>query len=198
MNRHFDIDLDFADRDAALAVLPHTPASIIRDDTLVKHSSGVYVGPVPTDPVIGQCSLDYAVAEECGYIKLDFLNLSIYQQVRDNEHLDKLLSKEPDWYRLRNKEFFEQIIHIGNHYELMRKMPEPINSIPRMAMFLALIRPAKRYLVGRQWIHVAKTVWEKEDDGSYGFKKSHGIAYSHLVVVHMNLLVEGKSGHSSQ
>jgi hypothetical protein len=68
-------------------------------------------------------------------------------------------------------------------------MPEPINSIPRLAMFLALIRPSKKHLIGESWQEVAKTVWDKEDDG-YSFKRSHSCAYANLVVVHINLLEE--------
>jgi hypothetical protein len=54
-------------------------------------------------------------------------------------------------------------------------------------MFLAIIRPAKRHLIGKKWSEVAETVWKTGNDG-YGFKRSHSIAYSHLVVVNMNLL----------
>jgi len=66
-------------------------------------------------------------------------------------------------------------------------MPEPVDSIPRLAMLLSIIRPAKRHLIGLPWSEVAKTVWEKDDE-LYTFKKSHAIAYANLVVVHMNLL----------
>jgi hypothetical protein len=68
-------------------------------------------------------------------------------------------------------------------------MPEAVNTIARLAMFLAVIRPAKRHLIGLQWNEVAKTVWEKTDE-SYSFKMSHSISYSHLVAVHMNLINE--------
>jgi hypothetical protein len=54
-------------------------------------------------------------------------------------------------------------------------------------MFLAVIRPAKKHLIGRTWNEIAKTVWDKGDDG-YHFKKAHAISYSWLVAVHMNLL----------
>jgi hypothetical protein len=188
IKRSFDIDLDFADRTAALATIEHSPASILRDGKLVKHNSGVYVNPVPVDPLSGQCSLDYQTAEELGYIKLDFLNVSLYQQIKDEAQLNALIAQEPDWTKLNDRAFVEQLIHIGNHYDLLQQMPEPVNSITRMAMFLAIIRPAKRHLARLLWKEVAKTVWEKEVDGSYGFKCSHAIAYSHLVVVHMNLL----------
>jgi len=68
-------------------------------------------------------------------------------------------------------------------------MPSEVNSIPRLAMFLALIRPAKRHLIGQSWADIAKSIWDKNTDG-YSFKKSHAVAYAHLVVVHMNLLEE--------
>jgi hypothetical protein len=67
-------------------------------------------------------------------------------------------------------------------------MPEAVNSIPRMAMFLSVIRPAKRHLIGKPWTEVASTVWDRPSDDSYYFKKSHAVAYAHLVVINMNLL----------
>jgi DNA polymerase III alpha subunit len=56
-------------------------------------------------------------------------------------------------------------------------------------MFLALIRPAKKHLIGQAWKEVSKTIWDKNTEG-YSFKKSHAVAYAQLVVVHMNLLEE--------
>jgi hypothetical protein len=55
-------------------------------------------------------------------------------------------------------------------------------------MFLAVIRPAKRHLIGRTWREVAETVWERPADDSYYFKKAHAVGYAHLVAVNMNLL----------
>jgi DNA polymerase III alpha subunit len=133
-------------------------------------------------------SLDYADAEKRGYLKLDLLNVHVYNMVRDEQHLIELM-REPDWSKLKNKDFVEKLIHLGNQYSTLRSMPEPIDSIPRLAMFLAIIRPGKKHLIGKSWKDVAKTVWDKGSDG-YTFKKSHAIAYSHLVVVHMNLLEE--------
>jgi hypothetical protein len=68
-------------------------------------------------------------------------------------------------------------------------MPEPIDSIPRLAMFLAVIRPSKKHLIGEPWNVVNQSVWDRNVDG-YVFRKSHAVAYAHLVVVHMNLLKE--------
>jgi hypothetical protein len=101
------------------------------------------------------------------------------------------MMKEPAWEKLLDRDFFEKLIHIGNHYDTMIKM-EPITSIPRLAMFLSLIRPGKKHLIGKSWREVGETIW-KIDDGGYSFKKSHGVAYAHLVVIHMNLLAEDSS-----
>jgi hypothetical protein len=72
-------------------------------------------------------------------------------------------------------------------------MPEPVDSITRMAMFIALIRPGKRHLVGKPWREVNESIWDKTEDGSYAYKKSHGVAYGHLVALHMNILTEQNS-----
>jgi len=183
-----DIDIDFANRDAALKLLPHTAASILRDGRLTRHNTGIYVTEIPQDPFTGQASLDYNIAEDLGYTKLDLLNVSLYTQIKSESHLVELMAQEPAWDRLYDQEFCSQLIHIGNHYDTLIRMPEAVNSIPRMAMFLAIIRPAKRHLIGRPWAEVAETIWDKPTDGSYGFKKSHGVAYAHLVCVNMNLL----------
>jgi hypothetical protein len=98
------------------------------------------------------------------------------------------MTQEPEWHRLYDPEFCAKLIHIGNHYKTLLQMPEAVNSIPRLMMFMAIIRPAKRHLIGLPWAEVAKTIWDKTEDGQYAFKKSHSCAYSHLVVVNMNLL----------
>jgi len=159
-----DIDIDVASRDQALAVIQHTAASIIRDGKNTKHNTGVYFTDIPCDPFIGRASLDYETAEQLGYIKVDVLNVGLYQQVQSEQHLQELMYKEPEWDRLS------------------------VNSIARLAMFLAVIRPAKRHLIGRSWREVAETIWDRPADGAYFFKKSHSVGYAHLVAVNMNLL----------
>jgi hypothetical protein len=122
-------------------------------------------------------------------MKLDLLNVNLYKQVRDEQHLVELM-REPDWARLRDRTVCEQLIHINNHYDTMLKMPEPVDSIPRLAMLLSVIRPAKKHLIGKTWKDVAKDVWVKPKDDSYYFKKAHAISYAQLVVVNLNLLSE--------
>lgn len=181
-----DVDIDLADRDKLLAVIKHIPASMRNVNPIRKHPTGVYITDIPYDPIHDMSSLHYAEAEERGYFKLDLLNVHVYNQVKDEEHLLRLM-QDPDWSVLKDKTSVEQLIHLGNSYDLIRRMPEPIDSIPRLAMFLAVIRPAKRHLLGKKWKDINETVWEKDQTG-YSFKRSHAVAYAQLVVVHMNLL----------
>jgi hypothetical protein len=183
-----DIDIDFGDRTRALSLLKHTPASILRDGNMIAHNTGVYATDIPVDPFTGRASIDYESAENRGYMKLDFLNVSLYTQIKSEMHLQQLIAQEPEWDRLYDPEYCAKLIHIGNHYDTLVKMPEAVNSIPRMAMLLAVIRPAKRHLIGRTWGEVVETVWDRPADDGYFFKKSHSLAYAHLVTVNMNLL----------
>lgn len=188
-----DIDIDVANREQALSVLKHTPASIIKDDRVAPHNTGVYFTEIPVDPFTGRATIDYEAAEERGYIKVDILNVGLYQQVKTEDRLLELMHQEPAWDRLYEPEFCAQLIHIGNHYDTLIKMPEAVNTIPRLAMFLAVIRPAKRHLIGKSWKEVAESVWEKPVDDSYYFKKAHAVGYAHLVVVNMNLLTQSSA-----
>lgn len=183
-----DIDIDVADRNLLLEHINVIPAAIRRDGVVKKHNTGVHPTSIPWDPINSMSSLDYNDAEDRGYIKLDLLNVWVYKMVKSEGHLISLM-REPDWNLLLDREFFEGLIHIGKHYNVMAAQPEPINSIPRLAMFLNLIRPGRRHLLGKTWGEISKTIWTAGGDG-YAFKKSHAVAYAHLVVVNMNLLVE--------
>ncbi len=182
-----DIDIDFGNRNEALLHLKHVAASIVKgNETINKHATGVYFTEIPHD-VNGQATIDYKDAEERGYFKVDFLNVSVYEQVKSETHLTELMLTEPPWTNLLEEDFCKQVIHIGNYHWMIKNLAEPINSIPRLAMFLALIRPGKKHLVGKTWKDISATIWDKTDEG-YAFKKAHAVSYAHLVVVHMNLL----------
>jgi hypothetical protein len=185
-----DIDIDVGDRDKALSFLKHTPATIVKDEKLTKHNSGVYFTEIPSDPFNFKATLDHKVAEDLGYIKVDILNVGLYQHIKSEDHLVELMNKEPSWELLYDQSFCEKLMHISGHYDILIKMPEPVISIPRLAMFLAIIRPAKRHLIGKTWKEVAETIWDKPVDDAYYFKKSHAIAYANLVAVNMNLLTQ--------
>lgn len=188
MKFNSDVDIDFGNRDLILEHIKHVPAAMRNVTPIRKHATGVHITEIPYDAINDMANIDYSEAEKRGYFKLDLLNVHVYNQVRDEDHL-KYLMREPDWNKLNDREFVEKLIHLGNHYQILQRMPEPVNSIPRLAMFLAVIRPAKRHLIGQTWKEVSKTIWDKDNEG-YSFKKSHAVAYAHLVVVHMNLLID--------
>jgi len=183
-----DIDIDVGDRVKALKYFKQTPASILRNTGLVKHNTGVYFTDIPVDPFTGFATIDHDSAEDRGYIKLDILNVGLYSQIKNEAHLDRLMAQEPVWESLYDPDFCSKLIHIGNHYSTLVQMPEKINAIEKLAMFLAVMRPAKRHLIGKPWAGVEKTVWEKPTDDSYYFKKAHAVSYAHLVAVNINLI----------
>lgn len=183
-----DIDIDFADRTRILEKIQHIPAAIIDSGIVKKHNTGVYCHQIPINPLTGTASIDYKSAEERGYFKIDFLNVSIYQMVRDEDHLNSLLSKEPIWDLLLEDEFTANLFHVSSHGSVLKTMKP--KSIEELAMVLAMIRPAKRYLIGKDWDTIREEIWIKPSNDEYYYKKSHSIAYAAAVVVHMNLICE--------
>jgi hypothetical protein len=181
-----DIDIDFIDRQAALNCFKTIPASRLQDNQLVKHNTGVYFQSVPVDADSGLCSIPYDQATE--FFKLDFLNVGIYKGIRDEQHLNDLMNQEPLWDLLEDDSFNTLLFHINGHGNILRSTKP--QSIEQLAAVLAMIRPAKRYLIGKSWDTILKEVWQKPDNDEYYFKKSHAIAYATAVVVQMNLICE--------
>ena len=83
-----DIDIDFADRDIILSQLEHRVAKL---NTGKKHNTGVYATEIPHNPIDNLATVEHKAADERGYFKLDFLNVSIYKDVRDETHLTELM-----------------------------------------------------------------------------------------------------------
>ncbi len=186
-----DIDIDFLDRNDALNVLKHVRASRIDDNKLVAHNTGVYLQSIPYNPVSNLANIDYKQAEERGYFKIDFLNVGMYKGIRDEDHLIQLMETEPLWDLLEQDEFTDLLFHVNGYGSLLRQMKP--SSVEELAMVLALIRPAKKHLVGKSWTEIGTTIWTKPETGEYYFKKAHAIAYAQAVVVQMNLICEGVS-----
>ena len=187
-----DIDIDVKNREDLLSKIKHTAASRITDDTIEKHNSGVYFQCIPTDPISSLSSIDYRKAEDRGYLKVDILNLNIYNDVRSEQHLNELLSREPLWEMLEDEDIVNKLIHVSNHYQDLQKIKP--KSVEELAVFLAIIRPAKRHLLDSDWNDIEKEIWQEPKDGSFYFKRSHSMAYAHAIVMQMNLLVEEALG----
>ena len=186
-----DIDIDFVDREQALGLFKHVRASREEDNHLVKHNTGVYLHEVPVNAVTGLCAVPYETAEDRGYFKIDFLNVSIYKGVRDEAHLNQLMETEPLWDLLEQTDFTDLLFHVSGHGNVLKTMKP--KSIEQLAAVLAIIRPAKKNLLGKSWDEVLEQVWQKPTTDEYYFKKSHAIAYATAIVVQMNLICEGIS-----
>jgi DNA polymerase III alpha subunit len=186
-----DIDIDFEDRNKALGVIKHIKASRVERGSLVPHNTGVYLHSVPVDAAQNICSVDHNIAEEKDYFKIDFLNVGVYKNVRDEEHLKQLMETEPLWDLLEQDDFTQLLFHVNGHGSILRQSKP--KSIEELAAVLAMIRPAKRYLIGKDWTTVMKEVWTKPEGDEYYFKKSHATAYAAAIVVQMNLICEGIS-----
>ena len=201
-----DIDLDFADREHVLSLIRHVPARQTAEGR--RHNSGVYVTDIPYDPINECAAIDYETAEQRGYFKIDFLNMTVYQLVRDPEHYQQMLSQEPPWEKLwTDPDWASQLVHVGNYTDLLQSMRP--DSIPRMAAFISIIRPGKAHLQNQPWDQVFATVWDGDDSRGYTFKRSHAVSYaghqssvrSHavsyaaLVALHMNLIDPANQGY---
>lgn len=182
-----DIDIDFADREKILALIEHTAARQVVNGQPRKHNSGVYVTDIPWDPVNNCSSIDYEQAEQLGYFKIDFLNMSVYQLIKSPEHYREMLEREPNWQRLwTDPNWASQLVHVGSYTTLLDALRP--DSVPRLAAFISIIRPGKAHLQKKSWQDIFQSVWDGDDSHGYIFKKSHAISYAALVKLHMNLI----------
>jgi hypothetical protein len=184
-----DIDIDFFDRSHILNILPHRISMRLQNSEMVKHNTGIYFQEIPHNPFSNIATIDYKTAESVGYFKIDLLNVSAYAGIKDEEHLDKLINQEPIWELLEYRKIVEQLFHINNHYDIVKKL-KPTN-IEQLAAVLAIIRPAKRYLLSKPWNEILQNIWiQPEDSTQYFFKKSHAYSYAQLIIVQLNLICE--------
>lgn len=187
MIHHPDVDIDFANRNLAAEVLTSIPAMMERDGKTMAHPSGVYLQDVPVNPFTRLASLPYEVLDHEGYFKIDLLNQSVYEDVRDEAHLETLLATEPLWELLDERGMVEQLPHIHSHYGIVQEIAP--KSVEDLAIVIALVRPGKKYLRGNPREVINSKIWSQEEEG-YTFRKAHAISYATLIVVKMNLLVE--------
>ena len=185
------IDIDVANRDKLLKIINGIPAMIARDNKQVKHNTGVYFHDIPSNPFTGMATIDHKEAESMGYFKIDILNVGLYKKIESKKQLDDLLAMKPMWELLEHKEVVEQCFHIHKHFAIVGQMKP--KSVEQMAAVLAIIRPAKRYLIGKDWNTINSEVWVKPTNGEYYFKKAHAHAYAMAIVLQLNMLATGFS-----
>ena len=186
-----DIDIDTANRDKLLTILKGSPAMIARDNKQVKHNTGVYFHEIPAHPFTGLSTIDHKEAQAMGYFKIDILNVGLYKDIKTTAELDNLMSVEPMWELLEHQEVVEKCFHIHKHFNIVKQMKP--TSIGQLAAVLAVIRPAKRHLIGKDWDTINKDVWVRPITDEYFFKKAHAHAYAVAIVLQLNMLATGFS-----
>lgn len=188
-----DVDIDCFGRDDILTGVECIFGRIDRPDGRVeKHPTGVYFQNIPRDPVTNMSTLDHRIANDYGYFKIDFLNVNMYEQVRDEAHLLDLLNREPPWDFFEFQEITDQLFHLKGYSELLQRYRP--KSVEDLAAILAIIRPSKAYLQRESWDRILREVWVKnEGEDSYQFKRCHAISYALVIIVNLNLLIEQMS-----
>tara|TARA_R100000664_G_C2759726_1_gene149774 strand:+ start:5196 stop:5810 length:615 start_codon:yes stop_codon:yes gene_type:complete len=185
--RIFDVDIDTSSKTKRE---DYGVRAMIYNDKVEKvlpHPSGVYIEKVPVDPETGLCSFDYEYGNTEGFMKVDILSNSSYDNFKSKEELLYCLEIEPDWKLLLDKEFATTLPHIGKYHELLVQLRP--SSIEELADFLALIRPAKIKHLGdykKNKNKVRRKLYLRPTDGSAYFKRSHAISYAMMIVAIMN------------
>ena len=188
-----DVDLDFPTNFDPLDYFDQaTRASRVQSEQLVKHNVGVYFQSIPKDKVTGLSAIPYKEAEELGYFKIDFLHLNLLDYFKDKKEMRALLNAEPDWMLLESAKVVKKLFQIHQHYAIVSRI-KPKN-IQELADVIAIIRPAKRYLLDayvKDRNAIRPEIYRKPDDGGYYFKKGHAIAYSLNIVLQLHLIKGG-------
>lgn len=193
MSETFDIDIDLQTTFDPLEVFPAAVrASMNQDGILKKHPCGAYLQQMPQDPVTGLAAIPYDKADTYDYTKIDFLHLSILDYFDSKQDIRKLLQVEPSWNLLVDDNVIKKLFHLNKWPEVLKTV-EPKN-IEQLGDCLALIRPGKQRLLNHyhakpDW--VKQKLYEYTNDEQYTFKRSHAIAYAHVIVLQLHLINAG-------
>lgn len=187
MKHWADIDLDLPTNFDPKSIFNCTYSSRIHKDELTKHPVGVHFQNIPIDDVTKLSAIPYNEISEHGYFKIDMLHVSVYDIFNNKEQIKTLLKKEPDWSLLYKEDNVKKLFQLGKHYEIVQVM-QP-KSILDIADCIAIIRPGKRILLDKYLRNkelTRKVLYTKQLDSDY--KKSHAIAYAHIVVLQLHLI----------
>ncbi len=186
-----DVDIDTPTSFAPGELFPWTRASLVKNSDLGPHPCGVYPQRVPVDHVTKLSAIPYEAAEDLGYLKLDFLHVSVYDHFKSKEEIDALLELEPDWGLLLVPSEQKKLFQLSNHGDILSTVKP--KSIEELADVLALIRPGKKqyaklYVKDKA---AARRLLYARDESGYSFKKAHAIAYSLVIVLQLHLIGTG-------
>lgn len=185
-----DIDIDFPTSfDPRQYMRQAVPASMVKDDKLQKHPCGFYLQSIPVDPITNLSAIPFEEAEALGYFKIDFLHLSVLDEIGSKEEIRKLVSQDPDWELMRDPAVVERLFHLSKHYQLLQRLNP--QSVQDVADALALIRPGKRKLLEeylRNKEAVRPKLYTKDEERGYFFKRSHAISYALTIILQLHMI----------
>lgn len=188
-----DVDIDFPTTFNPLDIFETAVlASMARDGKLSKHPAGAYFQRVPVDSITHLSAIPYQQAEDIGYLKIDFLHLSVLDVFENKQEIRALLKKEPDWLMLQNPSIVPKLFQMSKHHDLLFRLKP--KTVLELADAIALIRPGKKVLVDKYLTNkkeVRKILYMKTGNDKYAFKKSHAIAYSLTIVLQLHLIKAG-------
>ena len=197
MDVDFDLKTSFNPKDVFPSAIR---ASVVNSNKeLAPHACGYYLQNIAVDPDTGLAAIPYEQAEDVGYEKIDFLHLSVLDQIQKNEHIDAMIETEPDWELLQDPSVVRQLFHLGTidaegklkHWDTIKQVKP--RSVEDVADILALIRPGKRGLLPNYLEDKEKTrrYLYKDTGDQYYFKKSHAISYALNIVIQLHLIKMG-------
>lgn len=183
-----DIDIDTPTTFNAQSVFADWPRASIDDNGILrKHPCGVYAQKIAVDPITKLAAIPYDAAEDLGFLKIDFLHLSLIENLTRQE-LQMFVQKDPDWTLLQQPSVHPKLFQLAKHGDLLCDLKP--KSIQELADVMALIRPGKKNYAGlykKNPVECRKILFASED-GGYSFKRSHSLAYSFNVVIQLHLI----------
>lgn len=188
-----DVDVDVPTNFDSMKLFPQwTRASVVRDGKLTPHPCGVYPQAIARDPYTGFAAIPYAEAEELGFLKVDMLHVSAYNQFKSRSEIEELLKLEPNWSLLKLQSTWPKLFQLSKHGEMLQQIAP--KNLEELADCMALIRPGKKTLLGLylKARSQARLALFSKDENGYAFKKSHAYAYAMVVVLQLHLIERGK------
>lgn len=191
-----DIDIDLQTSfDPTTIMAQAIPASMVKNDLLVKHPCGHYFQTMPIDKSTGLAAIPFDKAEDLGFFKVDFLHLSTLDHFKSKAEIHESLERtDTDWSLLQDPEHVEKLFQVKKSGELLQKIKP--RSVQELADCIALIRPGKRHLVNQYIRDKERTRIElykpADDPSSYCYKKSHALSYALTIVLELHLIADGK------
>lgn len=127
-----------------------------------------------------------------GFLKIDFLHLSVYDKFKSRKEIDSYLRLEPNWSYLQLPSVQQVVFQLSKHPDILNELRP--RSLEELADVMALIRPGKKNLINlykKDKINTRKILYAKDETG-YSFKKSHAFAYAYVVILQLHLYEDGK------